>query len=65
LPQLLELVYDANEGAHHCIIVVGEPDAKLIRKLGQGRVLGWDDIELQGSQLQSVEMKSPGKQFYP
>ncbi|KAI0693739.1 acetyl-CoA synthetase-like protein [Cytidiella melzeri] len=59
LPHLLELVYDANEGSNHVIIVVGEPDAKLIRKLEQTQVLRWDDIESQGAQLDAVVVTTP------
>ncbi|KAI0086291.1 acetyl-CoA synthetase-like protein [Irpex rosettiformis] len=59
LPQLLELVYDANEASNHTIIVVGQPNAKLVRQLAQVRILQWDDIERQGAQLEPVEVPTP------
>ncbi len=60
LPQLLELLYDANEETNHTIIVVGQPDAKLARQIRQVRVLQWDDIERQGAQSEPVEVPTPG-----
>ena len=57
LPQLLELLYDANEIPNHTIIVVGQPDTKLVRQI---RILLWDDIERQGAQWEPVEVPTPG-----
>ncbi|KAI0818899.1 hypothetical protein BC629DRAFT_1579348 [Irpex lacteus] len=59
LPQLLELLYDANEETNHTIIVVGQPDAKLARQIRQVRVLQWDDIERQGAQSEPIEVPTP------
>lgn len=54
LPHLLELIYDTNEGSHHTIIVVGEPNAKHIKGLKQARVFRFSDLEKQGAQLEQV-----------
>ncbi|KAI0340515.1 acetyl-CoA synthetase-like protein [Trametopsis cervina] len=59
LPQLLELVYDANEDSHHTIIVVGDPDEKVLRSSGQARLLRWDDIEGQGAGTEPVQTPAP------
>lgn len=64
LPQLLELVYDTHEGAHHTIIVVGEPSHKATQGL-QARILKFEDLERQGAVLEAVQPSTPGKLQWP
>ena len=59
LPHLLELVYDVHESAHHTIIVVGEPDSKIVHD-EQARILKFDDLERQGAKLEAVQPSVPG-----
>ncbi|KII89018.1 hypothetical protein PLICRDRAFT_29438 [Plicaturopsis crispa FD-325 SS-3] len=60
LPQVLELIYDSNESAHHTVIVVGEPDAKHVGKMGGAvKVLKWADIESTGKNTEPVVSAAP------
>lgn len=61
LPSLLELVYDTHEGSHHTIIVVGEPNNKVIQGLPV-RVLKFEDLEREGALLEAVPPTAPGEQ---
>ncbi|GJE86971.1 acetyl-CoA synthetase-like protein [Phanerochaete sordida] len=54
LPQLLELIYDTNEGSHHTVIVVGEPNVKNVQGLNQVRVIKFSDLEKEGAQLDQL-----------
>ncbi|EKM55644.1 uncharacterized protein PHACADRAFT_161674 [Phanerochaete carnosa HHB-10118-sp] len=54
LPHLLELIYDTNEGSHHTIIVIGEPDVKRAQGLNQVRVLKFSELERQGALLEQA-----------
>jgi long-chain acyl-CoA synthetase len=60
LPQLLELIYDTNEGSHHTVIVVGEPDVKFARSLGQVRVVKFSDVERQGIESEQLPPTATG-----
>jgi long-chain acyl-CoA synthetase len=60
LPNLLELIYDANESEHHTVIVVGDFDPKVLAKAGKTtKVLKWTDVEREGAQGETITSAPP------
>ncbi|KAH9951269.1 acetyl-CoA synthetase-like protein [Amylocystis lapponica] len=59
LPNLLELIYDSHEGAHHVVIVVGDFDHTKIAYSGQIKLLLWEDLERSGAQAEGLPIATP------
>ncbi|TFY80841.1 hypothetical protein EWM64_g3171 [Hericium alpestre] len=60
LPNVLELIYDTNELAHHVVIVVGEPDRKALAEAAQHiKLVRWADVEAEGKVGQKITSPAP------
>ncbi|KAF5391337.1 hypothetical protein D9757_002044 [Collybiopsis confluens] len=60
LPTLLELIYDAGEGKHHTLIVVGEPSTRILASVASNvKVLVWADVEREGFKVEKIMSPLP------
>lgn len=58
IPDLLELLYDSNEGFHPTIIVIREYTAKKVPGV---TIIDWADIEREGALGEATVPPTPGK----
>ncbi|OBZ75164.1 Long-chain-fatty-acid--CoA ligase 5 [Grifola frondosa] len=62
LSSLLEVIYDANESAHHIVIVVGKLTNANVHKMDKLRVLQWEDVEREGASTEQMTLPQPDPQ---
>jgi len=64
LHQILEVIYDAGEGGHHTIIVVGEPSPQALASVAsQVKVLKFSDVERDGVRVEKILSPPPSQSY--
>ncbi|KAL1947959.1 hypothetical protein VTO73DRAFT_13683 [Trametes versicolor] len=59
LPQLLELVYEANESSQHTIVVVGDISNAKLPRSNNVKIVKWEDVEREGASADKPALSVP------